>query len=105
MFAPTLKEMIELKREAGQRMAEGTSRSAYEALLDEYEPDASVADLRIMFDDLRRPLVELIDELARRPPAPGHDNLARPFSAGKAAKILSRSGTTSRVRFFAWTLG
>ena len=69
-FAPSLAEIIDLQREAGQRLAEGTEKSAYEALLDEYEPDASVDDLNDTFGELRVALVRLIKELSDAPKRP-----------------------------------
>ena len=36
IFEGTLGHIIDLKREAGQRLSEGTDRTVYEALLDEY---------------------------------------------------------------------
>lgn len=72
-FRDTLATLIELKREAGQRLSDGTDRTAYEALLDEYEPGAQVAALQKVFDDLRKPLVELISQIAD---APNQPNLA-----------------------------
>lgn len=70
-FAPVLQEIIELKQDAGDRMAEGTDRTRYEALMDEYEPDARVASLRPVLADLKERLVRLIDGIrgaTRQPP-------------------------------------
>lgn len=64
IFRDTLADLIALKREAGDRMCEGTDRTPYEALLDEYEPGARVAELQQNFDQLRQPLVELIWQIA-----------------------------------------
>tara|TARA_R110002073_G_scaffold7245_8_gene41373 strand:+ start:2701 stop:4227 length:1527 start_codon:yes stop_codon:yes gene_type:complete len=80
MFRDTLAEIIDLKREAGQRIAEGTDRSPYEALLDEYEPDARVEPLNQVFQDLRKPLVELIDSIREAPRQPNRSLLERDFA-------------------------
>jgi len=69
-FRDTLANLIELKREAGQRLSEGTDRSPYEALLDEYEPGGRVADLENVFESLRKPLVELISQIGEAPKQP-----------------------------------
>lgn len=69
-FRDTLANLIDLKREAGQRMSEGTERSPYEALLDEYEPGARVQNLQQVFDELRKPLVKLIAQIAEAPKQP-----------------------------------
>ena len=79
MFRDALIEMIELQRETGQRMAEGTDRGAYDALLDTYEPDARAADLQRVFDGLREPLVELIAEVRQAPLQPDQSILKRDF--------------------------
>ncbi|MGI9470747.1 MAG: carboxypeptidase M32 [Rubripirellula sp.] len=60
MFQESLEHVIDLKREAGERLSEGTDRSVYEALLDEYEPDGRVAEIREVFEEVRKPLVALI---------------------------------------------
>ncbi|TWT93902.1 carboxypeptidase M32 [Stieleria varia] len=78
-FAPALSKIIDLKREAGQRMAEGTGRSAYEALMDEYEPDARVESLTQTFDDLRTSLTKLIHSIRNAPRQPNVDILKRDF--------------------------
>lgn len=78
-FAPALEQIIALKREAGNRMAEGTGKSAYEALMDEYEPDASVDELTPVFADLKSKLVELIGAVRDAPRKPDVDILRRRF--------------------------
>ncbi|MCP4888622.1 carboxypeptidase M32 [Rubripirellula sp.] len=65
LFRNTLNEILDLKREAGERLCEGTDRSAYEALMDEYEPNASVEDLQQVFERVRRPLVKLIEQVTQ----------------------------------------
>ncbi len=65
LFRNALSEILDLKREAGKRLSEGTDRSAYEALMDEYEPNASVEDLQEVFERVRRPLVKLIEQVTQ----------------------------------------
>ncbi|ETX27543.1 carboxypeptidase M32 [Roseivivax isoporae] len=69
-FAPTLKRVLELKREEGAALADGGD--VYDALIQDYEPGASAAQLSDMFGALRPALVELIGEMraAPQPPAP-----------------------------------
>jgi len=50
-FAPTLTEMIALKREEAACLAAGGD--LYDALLDDYEPGITGADLQAMFDRMR----------------------------------------------------
>lgn len=56
-FAPVLAEMIELKREEASCLAAGGD--LYDALLDDYEPGMSGAQLQTMFDAMRPRLADL----------------------------------------------
>jgi carboxypeptidase Taq len=80
MFRDALSNIIDLKREAGQRISEGTDRTPYEALLDEYEPDARVDQLQRVFDELRAPLVDLIARIADAPKQPNASAIQQTFN-------------------------
>ncbi|WP_319823730.1 carboxypeptidase M32 [Thalassovita sp.] len=56
-FAPVLDRIVRLKREEAQALAQGGD--LYDALLDDYEPGATAADLEAMFGALRPRLVAL----------------------------------------------
>jgi carboxypeptidase Taq len=56
-FAPTLAEVIMLKREEGQALADGGD--VYDAMLADYEPGTTGADLEAMFGAMRPVLSEL----------------------------------------------
>ena len=56
-FLPVLDEIVRLKREEAEALADGGD--LYDALLDDYEPGARAADLAAMFDALRPRLVAL----------------------------------------------
>ncbi len=56
-FAPTLKDVIALKREEGQALAEGGD--VYDAMLGDFEPGTTGADVAAMFGALRPHLSEL----------------------------------------------
>jgi carboxypeptidase Taq len=60
-FAPVLARIVTLKREEAQALAAGGD--AYDALLDDYEPGATGAELQSMFDALRPRLVALRDRV------------------------------------------
>lgn len=64
-FAPVLKEVVRLKREEGAALAAGGD--AYDALLDDYEPGATAAQLSGMFGTLRPRLVALRQAVLDRP--------------------------------------
>lgn len=65
-FKPALDEMISLQREIGATIAEA-EQSPYEALLNEYEPGAKVDELVTVFANLRRDLVQLIEQIQSSP--------------------------------------
>jgi carboxypeptidase Taq len=68
-FAPTLDQVIALKREEASLLAEDDS-ALYDALLQDYEPGATEADLSAMFDAMRPRLVALRDAVLAAPSAP-----------------------------------
>jgi len=76
-FLPSLRQIIALKREQGQALvAGGFGRDAYDALLDEFEPGMTAAQLDALFGRMRPRLVALREAVlgARFQPAPlcGH---------------------------------
>jgi carboxypeptidase Taq len=88
-FEPALSNMFQLKRQ--QAEAIGYTASPYDALLDDYEPDARTADVAAALEGLRKelvPLVLAIKDSSRRAPT---DILRRKYPAagqeafGKAA--------------------
>ncbi|MGB3279796.1 MAG: carboxypeptidase M32 [Pseudorhodobacter sp.] len=56
-FLPSLKRIIELRREEAECLAQGGD--LYDALIDDYEPGATAASLGAMFDGMRPRLVAL----------------------------------------------
>src|SRR5262249_36809493 len=60
-FAPHLSEILELKREVADRI--GWKVERYDALLDEYEPGMTTAEVASVFDSLREPLAEFVMQL------------------------------------------
>ncbi|SFQ41695.1 carboxypeptidase Taq [Roseivivax halotolerans] len=60
-FAPTLKEVLALKREEGAALSDGGD--VYNALLDDYEPGATAESLDAMFGALRPRLVALREKV------------------------------------------
>ena len=72
-FLPTFQTVIDLKREEGQALANGGD--VYDAMLDDYEPGATGADLAAMFDALRPGLVTLREAVrnAEQPPELDHN--------------------------------
>lgn len=66
-FLPVMEEIVRLKREEGAALADGGD--VYDALLDDYEPEAKAAEIKAIFDEMRPRLVAL-REAALAQPAP-----------------------------------
>ncbi len=69
-FVPTFERVVALKREEGQALANGTDKTVYDAMLDDYEPDATALDMAVMFDEMRPTLVSLREAVLAAEPAP-----------------------------------
>jgi carboxypeptidase Taq len=71
---PFLERVLRLEREIAATKAEHLGTSPYEALLDQYEPDGSVATINRLFDELARFLPNLLEAVltqqAALPPTP-----------------------------------
>jgi carboxypeptidase Taq len=64
-FAPWLEKVVELNRQKAACLTGSAEPAArYDALLDEYEPDARSADIERVFGELRGELVPLIQSIA-----------------------------------------
>ncbi len=110
-FRPWLEKIVRLKREESACLvgditpadaSAGPAGSAYDPLLDEYEPGARSADMAVLFDALRReltPLVAAIGESAARKAGPG-SGLPPDSPAAGAEAILKRSYPRDRQRIF-----
>ncbi|APX11560.1 carboxypeptidase M32 [Tateyamaria omphalii] len=68
-FAPVLAEVIALKREEGAALANGGD--IYDAMLEDYEPGTTGADLEAMFGALRPALTELRAAILDKPAPAG----------------------------------
>ncbi|MDR5655140.1 carboxypeptidase M32 [Ruixingdingia sedimenti] len=66
-FLPVLAQVIALRREEAAALAEGTGRSLYDAVLDDYEPGASAEGIGAMFARMRPRLVSLRERILGRP--------------------------------------
>ncbi len=76
-FAPWLEKIYKLKRE--EAAATGTTDTAYDALLDDYEPEMKTAEAAAMLDGLRAELVPLVQAIAESGRAPDRALLERPY--------------------------
>lgn len=90
-FAPWLDKTLKLKRDEANCV--GYGKDMYDALLDQFEPGETTANLRTTFEQLREPLVELIrliadsgrkaplEILEREYPASAQNQMAREAAA------------------------
>lgn len=84
-FRPWLEKIVRLKRQEAEAI--GYEDNPYDALLDEYEPGATTAEITKTFADLRKELVPLLGAI---------------FASGKQAprEILEREYPVDRQRLF-----
>jgi len=68
-FLPMLEKVVDLRRKEAAAVADGGN--LYDALLDDYEPDATGAEIAAMFDALRPGLVELRAAILNKPAPKG----------------------------------
>lgn len=65
LFAPSLREILALKRQVAEALG---GETLYDALLDEYEPGATSAQIDPLFDDLEREVSELLAQVLEAEP-------------------------------------
>jgi carboxypeptidase Taq len=88
-FAPVLAEVVTLRREEAAAIAE-EGQGAYDALISDYEPGLTAAELQAMFDAMRPRLVALREKALAADPGP---ELAGTYP-GEAQVALSREIAT-----------
>lgn len=98
-FAPTLERVLDLRRQEGEALADGGD--PYDALLQDYEPGATAAELDAMFSALRPRLVALRDT-ALGAPAPAaltgtFDESAQMRLSRQIAKVFGYDMSRGRV--------
>ncbi|MEP2031215.1 MAG: carboxypeptidase M32 [Paracoccaceae bacterium] len=88
-FAPVLENVLRLKREEGAALAAGGD--VYDAMLEDYEPGTTGADLEKMFDAMRPRLVDLRAAVLEMPAPQG---LNGTFDANKQMKLTRHLART-----------
>ncbi len=81
-FAPVLEEVVALKREEGAALANGGD--IYDAMLEDYEPGTTAADIATIFDAMRPRLVALRAAILDKPEPKGLGGI---YPAGKQMKL------------------
>lgn len=76
-FRPWLEKIVALKQQEAE--AVGYNDHPYNALLDEYEPNATAAEIRQVFAELARELTPLVSALAEAPHRPNTEILHRDY--------------------------
>ncbi len=77
LFLPTLKKIIELKRQQADYY--GYEKSPYNALLDAFEPDTTIADYEPIFEEVKDFLIPLIARIGAGKVEEGGDLFAGDF--------------------------
>jgi carboxypeptidase Taq len=88
-FAPVLTEVIALKREEGQALAAGGN--VYDAMLADYEPGTTGAEIEAMFGAMRPVLSDLRAAVREAGPAPRLDRSFDEAAQMKLTRQLARS--------------
>jgi carboxypeptidase Taq len=86
-FKRILNEIIQLKRESAELLRQGTEKNCYEALLDEYEPNATIEQIDQLFSALRPPLVDLIQRIQSASKRPDPTLFRRNLSLEKQKQL------------------
>jgi carboxypeptidase Taq len=71
LFAPFLEELVDLKKQECEII--GYKNHPYNALLDLYEPNCTVNELDVLFEDVKNQLVPFVKRIAKTPQ--NNDNL------------------------------
>lgn len=79
-FAPTLGEVIRLKRE--QAAALGFTDEPYDALLDMFEPDMLTREIAPILGALRDAIIPMVKRISENHPAPETNLLTGPYETG-----------------------
>lgn len=85
LFQPHLQTVLDLKRR--EAAALGTGATAYDALLDDYEPGETTENLTRIFSALREELVELVGAIADSGKKPDEAILRREYPIGQQEAV------------------
>ncbi len=92
MFAPALKKLVELKRHEAACLAQD-GMTAYDALLDQFEPGSKTKTLQPLLESLRKPLVSLRERISEKPkPEAISGHFAKEKQLELATRVASQLG-------------
>jgi carboxypeptidase Taq len=92
LFRPSLEKVVALKRQEAD--AVGFKDHPYNALIEEYEPGTTVADLKALFAGLTAELVPLIRKIVESPRRPDRSLLERDFPIERQ-KVFAESAAAA----------
>jgi carboxypeptidase Taq len=87
---PGLERILVIERQIGSIKAERLETSPYEALLDQYEPGASVREIDRLFDEIAGFLPDLIEGALSRQPALPSTSVCGPFPIETQRRLAMR---------------
>lgn len=91
-FLPVLGEIVTLKREEASALAAALDRAPYDALLDDFEPEARADDIAALFEGLRGPLSALLADAGARPAPPLSGHFPPKAQRALARELAGRFG-------------
>ena len=83
MFAPHLTKMLDLSRRKAECLGVPEGGELYDALLDQYEPDAKAAEIEAVFDPLRERLSAFIADVTENGTPPKNNFMSRRIPVGR----------------------
>lgn len=81
IFAPHLEKILDLNRKSAEFY--GYDTEPYDALMEEYEPGMTAAEVEQVFAGLRKDLVELVGKIADAPKKPDIGLVKRPYDVDR----------------------
>ncbi len=90
-FEPWLKQVVELKQEEARCLNAGSSAPLYDALLDQYEPGMTTAQIQATFGPLRDQLVPLVSAIGEVWERNSAEILNRRFPADKQREFSQQA--------------
>lgn len=90
-FAPALRQIVSLKREQAQAL--GYVEHPYDALLDDYEPDARTSAVTRVLSSLREELAPFVAAIAASPRRPNSEILKRSYPVAAQEAFGKRAAT------------
>ncbi len=103
VFEPWLEKVITLKREEADALGSETGVK-YDALIEDYEPGATAAQIQAVFTPLREALVELVSAIRDSERTPDISILERQYSVDAQKKFSIQAATATGFDFSAGRL-